>query len=422
MKKALFLSILVLTLFTACKKEVNNVGLSVLHSDNDAFGSVDTFSLQVGSVLVDTVTTSKPSYLLLGSYVDPIFGKYDAGFYSHVRISATNPNFGDTALITIDSLILGMRYSDYYGKLDEQTFEVYEIKEDMLASSSYANKSKVAISLDNLVLPSSSKLTPKPYGYSFAQYANDTVYDNIRLSLDTKLAKRFIKDTKTSPASFASVDNFVSYFKGLYVKVANTNQASGEGAVMSFAYPPRLTIYYKLNGVVKTFYFELNGSGVRFNHVETDYSGTDVEKLVLGQTKDQKYFYAQANHVRGVVSLTTVSNIPANSIIHYAKLILPVDFDNTNVYPLSNELFVSIPNSLNDPTLRYISTAVLDTVSKGYSVDLRDHIQKVITGKRLNYPLLFSPKFFSYSAERIQFLGPNSGALKPRLLIKYSSF
>jgi hypothetical protein len=410
-------------LLNSCKKEISNGGLSLLNIKNDDFGSIDTFALKVGSTKVDTVNTSNPSYLMLGSYVDPVFGKYDAGFYAQARISALKPDFGDLTKISVDSLILGMRFSDYYGKLDAQNFEVYELSEDLIATKSYNTQSSIAVKSDNLVLQNEGNITPKPYGYKFTEFVNDTIRDNIRIQLNPNLALRFITDSKINPANFATMDAFLSYFKGLYVKVSNVNQQSGEGGVMSFAYPPVLTIYYKLDGVRKKFYFELNASGVRFNHVTCDYAGTDVEKLVLGQLLDQKDFYAQSNHVRGTVNLTTIKDLPNNSIVHFAKLILPVDYTSTNVYRLSSEIFVSIPNSISDPTLRYITSGYLDTVYHGYVVDLRDHIQQVITGKRLNNSLVFSPKFFSLSAERIHFIGPNTlGTDKPRLLIKYSTF
>ncbi len=421
--KRIFLLLLVGCFLNSCKKEISSAGLNLLNKENDAFGSVDTFALKVGSIYVDTVTSSNPSYLMLGSYMDPVFGKYDAGFYAQARISALKPDFGDVTKIAVDSLVLGMRFSDYYGKLDEQTFEVYEITQDLSATGAYNTKSSVSIKAENLVLPNSCKLTPKPFGYKFTEFVNDTVRDNIRLQLNPSLAQRFISDSKNSPVNFATMDAFLTYFKGLHVKVSNSNQQSGTGGVMSFAYPPVLTIYYKLAGVAKKFYFELNASGVRFNHVECDYAGTEVEKLVNAQITDQKDFYAQANHVRGTVSLPTIKDIPNNSIIHFAKLILPINYSNTNLYGLSNELYVSIPNSSTDQTLRYITSGVLDTTYNGYVVDVRDHIQQVITGKRLNHPLVVSPKFFSLSAERIHFIGPKTlGSDKPRLLIKYSTF
>ena len=423
MKRIFILLFFAILLLNSCKKEISNGGLNLVNNEKDAFDCDTMYAMEVGSVKVDTVTSSNPSYLMLGSYVDPVFGKYDAGFYAQARISALKPDFGDLTKITVDSLVLGMRFSDYYGKLDEQNFEVYELSEDLIATKSYNTQSSIAVKSDNLVLKSEGKITPKPYGYKFTDFLNDTIRDNIRLKLDSTLALRFITDSKNNPANFATMDAFLNYFKGLYVKVSNVNQQSGEGGVMSFAYPPVLTIYYKLDGVRKKFYFELNASGVRFNHVACDYVGTDVEKLVLGQLTDQKDFYAQANHVRGTVNLTTIKDLPNNSIVHFAKLILPVDYTSTNVYRLSSEIFVSIPNSVSDPTLRYITSGYLDTAYHGYVVDLRDHIQQVITGKRLNNSLVFSPKFFSLSAERIHFIGPNTlGTDKPRLLIKYSTF
>ena len=413
-------------LLNSCKKEISNAGLNLLNNEKDAFDCDTMYPMEVGSKLDTVVTSSNPSYLMLGSYVDPIFGKYDAGFYAQARISALKPDFGDVNNIIVDSLILGMRFSDYYGKLDEQNFEVYEITQDLSPSSSYTTKSTASFNkANNLVLDSSAKLIPKPYGYKLPEKLDDkvidTIRDNIRLQLDTDLAYRFIKDSKINPTNFATMDAFLSYFKGLYVKVNNVNQNSGEGGVMSFAYPPVLTIYYKLAGVSKKFYFELNTSGVRFNHVNCDF--TKVEKIVSKALLDQQDFYTQANNFRGTINLTSIKKIPNNSVIHYAKLILPVDYTNTDLYRLSSELFVSIPNSKDDQTLRYITSAVLDKNYNGYTVDVRDHIQQVVSGKRQNNPLFLSPKFFSLSAERIHFIGPNTlGADKPRLLIKYSTF
>ncbi len=407
----------------SCKKDISSPGLNLLNSENNAFGSVDTFALKVGSIKVDPVTSSNPAYLMLGSYVDPVFGKYDAGFYAQAIISSLKPDFGDsTKKFSVDSLVLGMRFSDYYGKLDEQNFEVYELSEDLSEKITYDTKSSVSTKANNLVLSNSCKLTPKPYGFKFPEKFDekiDTIRDNIRLQLDTTLAYRFMKDSRDSSDNFAA--KFLSYFKGLHVKVSNSNQKSGEGGVMYFD-SPVLTMYYKLDNVPKKFSFVVKG-GVRFNHVAFDYTGTNVEKLVLGQVTDQKDFYAQANHVRGTVNLPTIKDIPKNSIIHFAKLILPVDNSSKYIYSYGSEIFVSIHNSSTDQTLRYLTSGELDTAYNGYVIDVRDHIQRVITGKRLNLPLVVSPKFFSSSAERIHFLGPKTlGMDKPRLLIKYSTF
>ncbi len=154
MKRIFLLLFTALLVLNSCKKEISNAGLNLLNNEKDAFDCDTLYSMEVGSVKVDTVTSSNPSYLLLGSYVDSVFGKYDASFYAQARISALKPDFGDVNTIVVDSLILGMRFSDYYGKLDAQTFEVYEITQDLSPSSSYNTKSTASFNkANNLVLP-----------------------------------------------------------------------------------------------------------------------------------------------------------------------------------------------------------------------------------------------------------------------------
>ena len=135
MKRIFILLFFAILLLNSCKKEISNGGLNLVNNEKDAFDCDTMYAMEVGSVKVDTVTSSNPSYLMLGSYVDPVFGKYDAGFYAQARISALKPDFGDVNNIIVDSLILGMRFSDYYGKLDEQNFEVYLIILNLLHHS-----------------------------------------------------------------------------------------------------------------------------------------------------------------------------------------------------------------------------------------------------------------------------------------------
>jgi hypothetical protein len=55
-----------------------------------------------------------------------------------------------------------------------------------------------------------------------------------------------------------------------------------------------------------------------------------------------------------------------------------------------------------------------------FVVDLKEHIQSLVTGKRLNLGFYISPKDFSTSVTRIKFL--NEGNFIPKLYLKVSSF
>ena len=85
------------------------------------------------------------------------------------------------------------------------------------------------------------------------------------------------------------------------------------------------------------------------------------------------------------------------------------------------QISIAIPTSATDPSLRVLGYATIDTLNKRYVIDIRDHMQSVVTLKRLNLGMVIAPKFFSTSAERIRFYNEFS-ELKPKLYIKYSSY
>ena len=139
------------------------------------------------------------------------------------------------------------------------------------------------------------------------------------------------------------------------------------------------------------------------------------------QSNNTQEFYAQANNVRSTISFPYINSISKNSIVHSAQLVLPYNSIDSKHYFLSNEISIAIPTSATDPSLRVLGYATIDTLNKRYVIDIRDHMQSVVTLKRLNLGMVIAPKFFSTSAERIRFFNEFS-ELKPKLYIKYSSY
>ena len=100
-----------LFLGVSCKKKENGIGLNGL--DQDALlnsEGIDTFSLITFTIEDDSVITKDPASAVLGTYNDPKFGLMSAEFYTQIRLSGVNPNFGDISTITVDSIILGLEY------------------------------------------------------------------------------------------------------------------------------------------------------------------------------------------------------------------------------------------------------------------------------------------------------------------------
>lgn len=415
MKNLLFI-LSIIFLFTSCKKEVNSNGYDLLNSEDAFVGAIDTFTINSSTKVSDSIITSNPSYLFIGQMKDPVFGKVTAGFCSQLRLISLSPNFGDINSIEVDSVVLSINYIDKYGLDAPLIFDVYRITDD-LKDQTYYSDSKISDDGFNLHL-NKSEILPRVAGSYFIDKYGDTIYDQITLKLDPKLGQELIQQSINSPTTYTSIDNFNSWFKGLKVKAYSDVLSDSHGALYYIANAPRLTIHYKVNGVNKKYYFELNKNGIRLNNIDFYRQGYEVESSI--DKLNFKSFYSQSNQLRSTISIPSLTNISKNSVIHSAKLVLPYDYNNNLKYNPGYQISISVPNSESDDRLRVVGYGEIDTTNHVFIVDVRDHIQSIITGKRLNLGLYISPKEFSTTSTRIKFL--NEGEYTPKLYLKVSSF
>ena len=425
-------------IFFSCKKKDTSIGANSI-DPNELLNSiqVDTFSLKSYTKIEDSVVTNNPVSALLGSYNDPKFGTFKAGFFTQLRLPAVNPSFGDVSTIEIDSFVLGLQYSGFYGSSNSQKIEVYELLDSLGLNTTYYSFSNKSHSNTNLIVPSKSIVVTDPV----SQIVIDTTHvkAQLRLYLDTNLARTFFNEAINNPATFSSNENFLNYFKGLYVGVNNGYQSSNEGGIMYFDLNDplsKLTIYYKQAGTRKNYDFLINTSCANFNKVDVDYSGTNIENVFENSVFGQTEFYAQALKSRGVIKLPGISKISKKAIIHEAKLLLPVDYETGSKLTPGTE--ISVATKLEKANgLFTIAAGTYDDVTKQFIVDLKPYIQGILSSQR--YPVYTSsgvynaliegteiyitPKLFNTSADRIIFNGTNTlNKNKPKLTLKYTEF
>ncbi|TNE55399.1 MAG: DUF4270 family protein [Bacteroidetes bacterium] len=416
---------MILALFS-CKKEKSLVGKDginqefLLSSDG-----TDTFQLITYSKLEDSLVSSNSGTSLLGSYNDPVFGKVESEFYTQIRLSGLTPNFGDLSAIAIDSFVLGLTFTDYYGELGEQSFEVYELDEDLSIDSVYYAHQNRLVKPVNLIDPNRNVLLPDPI--------NPTVIDGVevdaqlRLYLDTNLARTMMEESENNPQSFATNEDFASFFKGLNVRVNNGAQAVGEGAILSFSLSnslSKLTVYYRQDGQNKTFDFLMNSLSADHNHLTFDRTGSPFGDLLANQTLGQQQFYAQANVARGIIEFPGISNLPKNTVIQSARLELPVSyFSGDELYP-STSISVSARISEEDEQLYVLGvTGQYSDYTKSYILDLRDYLQQIVSGQVENMGIHVAPTKMISSVERIVFNGLDAPLKKqPKLQIVYTTY
>jgi hypothetical protein len=425
-KKLFFLLFVLATLLiSACKKKDTLVGQGVLNPEDYLNGiTTDTFDLETYTIAEDSIITSNPPNTVLGSYKDPKFGGFNASFYTQFRLGSLNPVFGDPSQIVMDSFVLALKYVGYYGDLSAQTFEIYELDEDLSIDSNYYSFTTKNVKSSNLVRIGMGTITPKPNQTSIV--GGDSLDAQLRIQLDTNFAKNLVLEANNGTA-FLTNEAFMTFFKGFYVKTNNPTQASGQGAAFYFNLndaASKLTMYFKLAGINKTFDFLINSSCADFTHLEINNSGTNISAILQNQSLGVNEFYAQAFKHRAVVKIKHIKSLPANTIIHKASLTLPIQFQTG--YRFVPGVSISVAAKLKSTDQYYTSLGTFggfEEYEKHFRIDVRDYIQAVLKGSIDNMGLVISPRFFINSAERIIFNGKNSSnKKKPQLIVTYTTF
>ena len=424
--KNLLLAICLLVIISSCKKKDSSVGIGTLDENEILNGiTVDTFDLITYTVEEDSLITDNGPNGLLGSYNDPKFGIFNASVYTQLSLATINPNFGNVSSIIMDSVVLALEYAGYYGDQSTQTFEVYELNEDLSIDSTYYSFTTKSIKSTNLVPFGKGVITPRPTEKTIV--GGDTVEAQLRIHLDTNFAKALINEAASGSTTFASNENFVNYFKGIHIKTNNGFQTPGVGAALYVKLndpSSKITMYFRQDGIFKTFDLLLNASCADFTHVDINSNGTAVENVVQNTSLGKNEFYAQALKHRAIVKIPGLNNLPQKTIIHKAELSLPIQYQTG--YRYKPGVGVSVSTKVKSTDNFYTSLSTLgeySDVKKLFFVDIRDYAQSIVAGDLENTGLVISPRFFINSAERIVFNGLNTtNKVKPKLILTYTTY
>ena len=427
--KSLSALLLLLLVATACNKQDSGLGKDIIDPNALLNGTTtDTFELITYSIVEDSTETKNASNVLLGSYLDPKFGKVEASVYTELRLPGLNPDFGDASLIVIDSFVLALEYVGYYGDLSAQTFEVYELTDSLqnAATVKYYQFSTLNTGSTNWVAAGQDTITPDPI--NDAVVAGAEVDPQLRIQLDTNRAWDFINESNTNPATFATNAAFQDYFKGLKIAVNNPNQNAGQGAILYLDInnnpASKMTIYFTVAGVKKTYDFTINSNCADFTHIDHKQANTPVAAILADSTIGQKAFYAQANKVRAMVKIPGLDHLPDNIVIHRADLSLPVQFQTGYRYKPGSRITAASKLSATDVFYTSLGIAGLySDTKKQYDLDIRAYLQSLVNGKLENTGIVVSPLFFRNSAERIVFNGvETNNKKKPKLVVTYTTY
>jgi hypothetical protein len=408
--------------FLASCTPANDAGKDVLHPDDLIHGGyVDTFTIEMNTLRIDSVQTYQLSRNLVGNYVDDQFGHIYAETYIQPRITGSSLTFGaDVSKLTLDSLVLTLDLTDFYGRYNERIpLEIFEITEPF-----------------DTTLNSTSSLTVDPYdlanGYAIDFSGRTGFFDFIGIRLDDSLGWKLLR---ASPDKLVSNDSFVVFFKGLNIRSTDVSQSTSREPGGIFAFDPGgqktfLKLYYHDSTAAKDYVFAINANSERFHSIRrTDETGRLFDLTANAQNDP----YIQYGCIEAGALANLYVNIPFlhkldPRIINRADLILKVDpayLGSDNRYAPPQDIFMFLADSTkkatyNNTIINYPFTTY-DPVHQEYAIDLTQAIQKLFTGNWPNNGFIIIPGQNGVTVNRAVLGGPGHLTLAPKLRVIYTT-
>lgn len=165
-------------------------------------------------------------------------------------------------------------------------------------------------------------------------------------------------------------------------------------------------------------------TNVYFNHIDFN-EGMAVSSVLQNPALGQHTYYAQSYRTRGLVKIPGLSSIPENAIVHTATLELPVQYQSGQPFEPGTELSVALFKSATDSTLISDGSTIglFNAGNKTFTINLRNYVQRIVSGELENTGFVVSPLLFSNTMDRIIFNGPETDKkLKPSFKITFSEF
>ena len=236
--------------------------------------SIDTFSVQLSSVFLDSFPTNGTPTQLLGRYIDPFFGTITSQSYTDIGTPTPLPVITNYSIY--DSIVLITRINrTYYGDTSNvQGFLVSQLTQPMNfptnRSGFYSNSS---IPYSPTVL-GSAYVKVRPTAGVTSQLKGDSIIITMPNSMGEELFGLLYRQ----PDTLLQAAQFREYFKGLTIYP----DTSYPGAVYGFNDVITLRIYYHEPGVVavyKTTDFPTVNQFSQFNQITANRAGTPLASI-----------------------------------------------------------------------------------------------------------------------------------------------
>lgn len=312
--------------------------------------SIDTVTIDVSTIKLDSLVTSSESRILVGNYDDPLFGKVKSDSYFQVTPSSFNlyseNSDTDATGYVFDSIAMILRYDDYYyaDTTKVQTLNINRVIKKFkpnVNDDSFYNNSTLDYNGTSL---GTITYRPKPIGR-----------DSINVKLDNEFGLELFNKFKNNEITTAS--EFTEYLKGFVL----TSASNTSGSIVGFNLSSVLRLYYsKGKGDAEDYYkkdFTISDATKQFNSISSDRTGTLINDLPLSKMSLSSLYTGNAGFIQSGTGIVCRVDFPNIEQLKYladkgaivdAKLIMkPVKNSYSKMFPLPETLSVYVVDKLN---------------------------------------------------------------------------
>lgn len=427
------LFILSLLIFS-CSDENNLPAVSIGNSfikPQTQIVMVDTFTVNLSTVKIDSIQTSGSGVLLAGSFDDPDMGRVSSTGFFQVAIPDTT-ELAEGSVFDSLTLILDYNGKWYGDTLQPYTLNIYRVTEEIATN-------------DDSYLYNTSDFVydPNPLGTATVK-PKPNFYSTIEIKLSDTFGKELTGLLLENSDKVASTENFIEYFKGIAV-----GPAPGDAALLGFEASDS-----SLNMVLYTHYigeekievsskFPMYLSETCFNHVETDRSGTSLYNLAAqkieipsAETGNRTFLQSGSGIVTRIdfPGLNKLLEFDSGNILYKAELILKpypssytkatlpeqIIFYTTDKY---NRLISNIQDSDGNAITADFHFDDLYNENTWYQFDVTDFIMDELADTYFDTDVgliaMFPEDSFQASFDRIVFDARQSMEFKPVLKLYF---
>ncbi len=317
LKRYLCLVLACFPIIFSCSTDELTIGTNFVGSQSYVT-LIDTFAVEMSTILFDSLKTSDDTIILVGNYSDTLFGKITCNSAFEIGIPKSR-DFEPTDIY--DSICLILRFTGYYygDTLTEHSFSVHPLSEDLEPYTDGCLYNTTTIGYNPEPLGSVSYI-PKPL-------TNDSMYVLLDEDFGSELFNLYLDN-----GNFTTNSEFLLYLKGILLKPIdlNTNCILGFNASNAV-----IRIYYhRYEQYLNKLYVDLPliNTKEQYNQIITDFSASNYLSgitntptgLVSNSSGDMSFMQGATGLMQKIIfpSLNELLYINENGALLKAELVL----------------------------------------------------------------------------------------------------